>query len=150
MFCRVIVDIVHENVAHTFTYSVPEGMKLEAGQRVEVPFGAGKKEGIVVSLCEDADYDPAKIRAVIRPLEDYAAVLPPLMELAGEMAEKAHCPLAETLRLMIPAEMRGERVRIKTFRTASLAVNAETAKQTAAEEKRLLGAIMIVILYHNA
>lgn len=39
MFAQVIVDIVHENVAHTFTYSVPESMNVQPGHRVRVPFG---------------------------------------------------------------------------------------------------------------
>ena len=52
MLAQVIVDIVHENVAHTFTYRVPEGMTLSEGQRVEVPFGPRKKEGVVVALTE--------------------------------------------------------------------------------------------------
>ena len=38
MYCRVIVDIVHENVAKPFTYLIPEGMNLTAGQRVAVPY----------------------------------------------------------------------------------------------------------------
>ena len=28
MYCRVIVDIVHENVAKPFTYLIPDGMEL--------------------------------------------------------------------------------------------------------------------------
>ena len=34
LYAQVIVDIVHENVAHTFTYRIPDGMTLTAGQRV--------------------------------------------------------------------------------------------------------------------
>ena len=48
MFCQVVIDIVHQNVAKPFTYAVPEGMRLEPGHRVAVPFGPGKKEGIVI------------------------------------------------------------------------------------------------------
>ena len=40
MYCRVIVDIVHENVAKPFTYLIPEDMVLRPGQRVAVPFGS--------------------------------------------------------------------------------------------------------------
>ena len=58
MLAQVIVDIVHENVAHTFTYRVPEGMTLSEGQRVEVPFGPRKKEGVVVALTERCDLPP--------------------------------------------------------------------------------------------
>ena len=136
MYCQVIVDIVHENVAHTFTYAVPEGMNLQPGQRVAVPFGAREKEGCVISLSEETDFDPARIKPVIRPLEDYPAILPPLMELAREMAETSHCPLAEPMRLMMPAEMRGGRIKARTVETAELCVPREQALQALQAEKR--------------
>ena len=117
VFCQVIVDIVHENVAKPFTYQIPDGMELMAGQRVAVPFGHMEKEGIVTALTTDTDVSPAKLRSVIRPLEEYAAIPPELIELAEDMALKSHCPLAETLRLMIRAQMRGGRVHIKTEKT---------------------------------
>ena len=61
-----------------------------------------------------------KIRPVLSALEEYPAVLPQLMELAFEIREKAHCPLCEALRLMLPAEMRGGRVKVKTEEYARL------------------------------
>ena len=136
MFCQVIIDIVHENVASPFTYRIPDGMELEPGQRVAVPFGRREKEGIVLSLSETCDLDETRVKDVLRPLEDYAAVPDELMVLAGQMAEDAHCPLAETLRLMLPAQMRGGRVRVKTERTAQLAVPPEQALAAADSEKR--------------
>ena len=136
MFCQVIVDIAHENVAQAFTYAIPDGMLLCPGQRVQVPFGRMEKEGVVLFLSEAADFDPGRIRFVVRPLEDYPAILPPLLALAQEMAERAHCPLAETLRLMIPSEMRGGRVRVKTEEWARLAGGREKAEAALAGEKR--------------
>ncbi|MBR2823321.1 MAG: primosomal protein N' [Clostridia bacterium] len=136
MYCQVIVDIVHENVAQAFTYRVPEGMNLERGQRVRVPFRSGALEGIVLSLSETADFDPKRIRSVIGPLEDYPAILPAMMELAEEMAREAHCPLAETLRLMIPAQMRGGRVRVREEEWAELAVSPAEAQAALAGEGR--------------
>ena len=136
MFCQVIVDIVHENVAKPFTYLIPEGMKLETGQRVAVPFGRTEKEGIVTALTHETDIPAEKLREVIRPLEDYAAVPSELMELAEEMAKESHCPPAETLRLMLPAQMRGGRVHPKTEKTARLKVNRETAEAAIAAERR--------------
>ena len=138
MYCRVIVDIVHENVAKPFTYLIPDGMELCAGQRVAVPFGAREKEGIVVDVTEECDVAPDRLRTVNRTLEDYAAVPPELMALAQEMAQQAHCPMAETLRLMLPAQMRRGRVRVKTVRTAQLAV-PETEARTAMEKDRRKG-----------
>ena len=136
MFCQVIIDIVHENVASPFTYRIPEGMKIEPGQRVEVPFGHLRKEGIVLSLTEECNLEEKRVRDVIRPLEEYAAVPPELMELARQMAQDAHCPLAETLRLMLPAQMRGGRVHVKTERMARLKVSPEEALEAAEKEKR--------------
>ena len=136
MFCQVIVDIVHENVAAPFTYRIPEGMILEPGQRVAVPFGRREKEGIVLSLSEECDLAPEKIRDIIEPLENYAAIPPELMALAQQMAKDAHCPLAETLRLMLPAQMRGGRIRVKTELTAELAVSSTEALEAAAKEKK--------------
>lgn len=138
MYCQVIVDIAHENVARPFTYRIPEGMLLERGQRVAVPFGYREKEGIVLGLTEEAGMDPARIKPVSRALEAYPAVLPSLMTLAEEMARNAHCPLAETLRLMLPAEMRRERVRVKTRKMAELTADREKAAEAAAAEKRSL------------
>ena len=143
MLAQVIVDIVHENVAHTFTYTVPPGMKVSLGQRVEVPFGPRSKEGIIVSFSEVSDLPPERLRPIRRTLEDYPAVLPHLLELAEWMAENAHCPLAETLRLMLPAEMRGGRVQVKTQPTARSLVapdqfDAALAAQGRSEKRRVL------------
>ena len=136
LYCQVIIDIVHENVASPYTYHIPDGMILEPGHRVSVPFGRMQKEGIVLSLAAACDLDPVRIRDVIRPLEDYPAIPPELMALAEQMAADAHCPLAETLRLMLPAQMRGGRVKVRTERTVSLAVSGETALALADTEKR--------------
>ena len=122
MLAQVIVDIVHENVAHTFTYRVPQGMELSVGQRVEVPFGPRRKEGVVVGFDQHTDVPPDRLRDIIAPLEDYPAILPCLLDLAERMADNAHCPLAETLRLMLPAEMRGGRVHVKQQPVARLTI----------------------------
>ena len=79
LFAQVIVDIIHENVAHTFTYRVPQGMELSVGQRVEVPFGPRRLEGVVLSFSDTCELPENKIRAILAPMEDYPAILPPLI-----------------------------------------------------------------------
>ncbi len=149
VYAQVIVDIVHENVAgssthpKTFSYRIPDGMMLSVGQRVEVPFARMIKEGVVVGFTENCDVPPEKLRDIRAPLEDYPAVLPALLTLARRMAEEAHCPLAETLRLMLPAEMRGGRIAVKTQTVAQLAiplseVDAAIEKQGRSQKRRML------------
>ncbi len=136
MYAQVIVDIVHENVAHTFTYRVPPAMTLHVGQRVEVPFGFRSKEGVIVGFSETCDLPEEKIKNVTAPLEDYAAILPSLLTLARRMADHAHCPLAETLRLMLPAEMRGGRVQVKQQPVVQLAISPEQLPQAMEQQGR--------------
>ena len=149
MYAQVIVDIVHENVAgsaahpRTFSYLVPPDMKLSVGQRVEVPFARMIKEGVVVGFTEECDVPPDKLKSVRAPLEDYAAILPCLLTLARRMAEDSHCSLAETLRLMLPAEMRGGRIQVKQQPVVQLAipvtdVDEAIAKQGRSQKRRML------------
>ena len=136
MYCQVIVDIVHENVARPYTYQIPDNMSLSPGQRVAVPFGHMEKEGVVTAVTEDTDVSPERLRPVLRPLEDYAAIPAELMELAREMAEENHCPMAETLRLMLPAQMRGGRVHPRMEKTVRLTVTREEAEKAIAANRR--------------
>ncbi len=133
-YCEVIVDIANAQVDRRFTYAVPEGMALCPGMRVLVPFGPRSIEGIVLALKDEADIDESRVRPVTRPLDDYPAILPDLIELAREMAVKAHCPLAATLRLMLPAQVRGGRVKVKTQKAARLLVEGD-AIQTARDNQ---------------
>ena len=142
-FAQVIVDIAHADVDRVFTYAIPEGMALQIGMRVTVPFGRQEKEGYVLRFSDTSDLPPEKIRPVKEPLEDYPAILPHLVELAQELSRTVHCPLAETLRLMIPAQMRGGRVSIKTEKVAKLKVSGTAleearAAQTRSPKRRLL------------
>ena len=121
-YAQVIVDIASANTDRVFTYSVPQGMALAPGTRVLVPFGRQTIEGLVISLSETCDLPEEKVKSILEPLEDYPAVLPPLVELAREISADAHTPLALALRLMIPAEMRSGRVKVKTQAVARISI----------------------------
>ena len=136
MYAEIIVDIASEQVDRVFTYWVPDTMDLTPGTRVRVPFGPREKEGFVIRLKETADYDEKKIKPVLAVLEDYPALLPELMELAWEIREKSHCPLCEALRLMLPSEMRGGRVKVKTEEYAQLLVPQDRIEEAVQAQKR--------------
>lgn len=136
MYAEIIVDIASEQVDRVFTYRVPEGMALLPGMRVRVPFGPREKEGFVIRLKEQADYDETRIKPVHSALESYPALLPPLMDLAWEIREKAHCPLCEALRLMLPAEMRGERIKVRTEQYVRLLIPKDRIDEAIAAQGR--------------
>lgn len=122
MVAQVIVDVVHTNVARPFSYLIPEGMPVGVGDRVRVPLARRQVDGFVVVLMPESDVDVPleKLRPIAKKLDDYPALLPPLLALAEEMAMDSHCPLSETLRLMLPAAMRTGRIQQKKERYAQL------------------------------
>ena len=136
-FCQVIVDIAHEDVDHVFTYRVPRGMALCPGMRVHVPFGRIRRvEGVVVELADTCDLPPERVRDVADTLEDYPAIIPPLLSLAQEIKATSFCTLAQALRLMIPAQMRGERISEKTREVAVLQVDPAVRAQVLESQRR--------------
>ena len=119
-YANVIVDLSAEAVDRQFSYAVPEGMDVQPGQLVQVPFGPRTLEGFVVSLSDSCDVPPEKVKAVRGVVREEPVVLPDLMELAEWMHVRYLCNLVDALRLMLPAQMRGGRVRERTTRWARL------------------------------
>ncbi len=136
MFCQVIVDIASEDVDRVFTYRVPEGMALCPGMRVHVPFGRRRIEGVVVEMVEDCDLPPERVKDIADTLEAYPAVLPHMLKLAKQIKETSFCTLAQALRLMFPAQMRGERIAARTREFAVLTVDPAVRAQVLASQKK--------------
>lgn len=137
MYAQVMVDIAHANVDRLFTYAVPPGMAVEPGQRVLAPFGAGNKktEGFVLELTE-AYTGTARLKTLLRTLEPYAVLRPDQLALAKWMQGAYGCLLVEALRLMIPAQLRGGRVREKVVRTVYVPKELDIAAAFASLRKK--------------
>jgi len=121
MFAEVIVDIAHTAVDRRFTYRIPEELPVSVGHHVLVPFGQGDhmKEGFVVALKSSADYP--ELKDIQKIIELYPVLLPDQIALAEWMKDAYHCLFVDALRLMIPAQMRGMRVKEKKIRTVRIA-----------------------------
>ncbi len=116
MFAKVIIDIAHTAVDRAFTYRVKEGLDVRPGHHVLVPFGQGSsvKEGFVLKLTEESGLeDGVIVKDVLSLAEPYTVLLPEQLALAEWMQEAYHCLLVDALRLMIPAQLRGGRIREK-------------------------------------
>ena len=129
MFAQVIVDINAAEIDRVFDYRVPDGMKIGPGWRVKIPFGPREKEGYVLSLSEKTEVPADRLRDIIAPLEDYPALTGPLIELAREMCGTFRCTMSTALRLMIPAQMRGGRVKIKKEPAARILLKGDELNQ---------------------
>jgi primosomal protein N' (replication factor Y) len=132
MFAKVIVDVAHSSVDRIFEYGIPEELPVAVGHRVLVPFGAGNKpvEGYVIGVSEKCEIDEKSIKPVLRLMEEYEALTKGQIALAAWIREYYHTPLAIALRLMFPAELRGERIREKKQTLLVLAAHDAAAVQS--------------------
>ncbi len=149
MVAQVIVDVVHSNVAKPFSYLVPEGMDIALGERVRVPLGKRQVGGIVIAFLPESDLPVdlpvERLRPIAKKLDTYPALLPCMLSLAVEMAEMAHCPLSETLRLMLPSAMRTGSIKQKT-QTYVCLVKGVDAESKACEQKRSIKRALLLRL----
>ena len=126
MFAQVIIDIAHTAVDKTFTYCIPDGLAVASGHLVLVPFGQGNalKEGFVVSLAESCDVCCKSILKLVLP---YPILTAEQLALADWIAKSYRCLLVDALRLMIPPQLRGARVKERIEKTVRLAEGVDTA-----------------------
>ncbi len=127
MFAQVAVDIAHSKIDRLFTYTVPETMQLKQGQHVLVPFGRGNKlaEGFVLMVSETSPDMGIKLKPVFKLLEPYPIFTKEQLLLAYWMRESYRCLLVDTLRLMVPTQLRGGRIKEKIQHIIRLAENAD-------------------------
>jgi primosomal protein N' (replication factor Y) len=95
------VVLVHPSLSHldkAFTYGVPEGMTVEVGSRVRVPFRRKKREGIVVEFLAASDVGRTfNVAEVLGPGID-----PSMVELCRWVAEHYLSTLGEALAAAVP------------------------------------------------
>ena len=106
MYADVIIDISNEKVDRVFQYEIPEELEpmLKVGMEVLVPFGKGnhEKNGYVVGFSKTCDYDKAKIKRILRPVEKSVAVESHLVALAAWMKEQYGGTMIQALKTVLP------------------------------------------------
>lgn len=104
MYAEIIIDITNEALDRAYTYHIPEGMDLHVGDRVTIPFGASnaEKTGYVVSLRENFDYDPSKVKDIAAVIPDAISVQEQLIHLAAWMSTEYGTTMNQCLKTVLP------------------------------------------------
>ena len=118
MVAEVIADISNSEIDRIFDYEIGS-LEIGAGFRVLVPFGRFETEGYVVAVKEKSEYP--NLKPIIRALDDKAVISEEMLALMDYMTDRYHLRKADVLRLFIPAQMRGGRVKELTVKYARLA-----------------------------
>ncbi|MDD4694313.1 MAG: primosomal protein N' [Firmicutes bacterium] len=102
MIAKIVVRTIPA-LDKAYDYLVPLNFKIKKGQRVIVPFGKVKKEGIVVDLVSSSPFsDLKKVHSI---METEPLLTEELIEMAYWMHKRYLSPLGACVFAMIPAGM---------------------------------------------
>lgn len=118
MIAEVIVEVSSAEVDKVFDYKIPEFLRGEniVGYRVLVPFGSRKIEGYIIKQKDFSELTEDKLKEIIKLIDEKPVILPEMISLMNFMTEKFHLKRVDVLRLFIPAEMRGDRIKPLFFK----------------------------------
>lgn len=129
-YANIIIDISHEKVDRLFQYRIPERLrgKVEVGSPVEVPFGRGNtlRKGYVLELTDEANWDPAKIKEIVRIPEDNLSAEDISIRLAAWMKRYYGSTMIAALKTVIPATKKMDK---KVRKFVSLRMNLREATE---------------------
>jgi len=109
MIAEVIVDIASSETDKIFDYSATDDVKI--GSRVRVPFGPRHITGFVVNLKDETSFVAQKLKEIEEVYDGIPAINPECMYLAKKLCARYRVPMALSLRLFLPSEMRSGAVK---------------------------------------
>ena len=102
MIAQLAVAAAVYAIDRPYSYRVPEGMNVQPGMRVRVPFGRGNRrsEGIVLSI---QDTYQEGLKTIEQALDDEPILTYAQLQLAAFMKERYFCTFYEAVKAILPA-----------------------------------------------
>ncbi|MBI1174228.1 MAG: primosomal protein N' [Sideroxydans sp.] len=100
---RVALDVP---LTTLFDYAVGHAVDALPGQRVLVPFGRKQMVGVVLEQVEDSALDAARIKPVVRVLDEAPLLPADVLELLRFCSEYYHYPLGAVVVAALPVRLR--------------------------------------------
>jgi len=109
MIAKIAVSAATFAFDKPYSYLVPQGMELQAGMRVIVPFGRGNRrsEGLVLSLEEEpvsrVKDSGMELKSVEQRLDEEPVLTEYMLRMAVFLRERCFCTLYDAVRAILPA-----------------------------------------------
>ena len=102
MIAKIAVSAANFAIDRPYSYRIPEGMVLQPGQRVQLPFGRANKrtEGVVLTV---EPGDEKGLKAVELCLDQESILTDRQLRLAAFLRERYFCTFYDAIRCMLPA-----------------------------------------------
>ncbi|MEE9198565.1 MAG: DEAD/DEAH box helicase, partial [Dehalococcoidia bacterium] len=130
-FAEVAVDAPWTQ-QRTFSYSVPQGISLEVGHSVWVPFGRRALQGIVFDITPHPAVE--ETRDIISVIDPYPLLVAPQLQLARWISRHYRASLFDSTALMLPP---GFRRRLLEYLSLRPGVEVASSSLTPAQSKVL-------------
>ena len=102
MIAKIAVSAANFAIDKPYSYRIPEGMLLQPGQRVQLPFGRGNRrcEGIVLAV-EPGEEE--NLKTVEACLDEKPILTDRQLRLAAFLRDRYFCTYYDAVRAMLPA-----------------------------------------------
>jgi primosomal protein N' (replication factor Y) len=120
-------------LANTFDFVVPEGVDVEPGCLVVVPFGRQRVVGIVVALSAESDISLEKLRPIESVRRDLPGLSPEIMAVFQFCAAYYHAPIGQIALNAIPPIVRTAKSLPNKLREPVRAIGITSAGHSAIE-----------------
>ncbi len=107
MYAYVLVEIKAKALDKTFVYRIPEGLNVQVGIRVLVPFGFRKLEGFVLKIEDSNEFD-YEIKDVIGIIDEKPIINDEMLELGKYISKKTLSPLVSAYQTMLPKALKAK------------------------------------------
>ena len=102
MIAKIAVSAANFAIDKPYSYVIPEGLEIQPGIRVTVPFGRGNRlcEGVVLSVEEG---ETANLKVVVEVLDREPLLSDTMLRLAAFLRNRCYCSFYDAIRTMLPA-----------------------------------------------
>ncbi len=102
-FVRIALDVP---VGELFDYRAPDATSADVGRLAIVPFGRGRRVGVVLAVTDTTAIEPKRIRAISRIARELPRLPEPTLELFRFCSRYYHHPLGEIVFNALPTALR--------------------------------------------
>ena len=102
MIAKIAVSAATFAIDKPYSYRIPEGLVLQPGIRVQVPFGRANRrtEGVVLAVEPDNDQE---LKTIDCSLDEEPVLTQHMLRLAAFMRERYFCTFFDAIRVMLPS-----------------------------------------------
>ncbi|MCR4430108.1 MAG: primosomal protein N' [Tepidanaerobacteraceae bacterium] len=136
VFARVAVDVRHPDARKEYSYLIPQGLTVSAGDLVKVPFNNSIVSGIVTGLTDGSEISTnVKVKSILN--KEHITLPSDFIIFCSKLAAYYGAALIDFLKLMLPPETSRKQEMLYTA-----AVACQSLPERAVNQKKVLEVIV--------